>query len=967
MRAAALLLFAVAAASAQDGPPPSLEADLDALRDDDAGRRRVAALALAACGDAAVDPLAKFASDWRWEVRRDAARALAAMDPDSAPRASSALLPFASDPVWSVREAAAPGLRPGPALDRAAADPVWRIRAASARAGSPETLRLLIKDPDSEVRAASLREIVRRADPEFRADIPALLASQEFRGSALVLFARVGGPADLELLRPLLDDPAPDLRSAALFAASRAGCRGASGEIGRFLDEIERDARSEDTRLRSLAFDAAQFLDDLGPAAIPLVGDRLEAGSPLLPFYTSLLCRSVEMDAVPFLRKLVALDPDSRLPAIAALARIDIDAAFEEAPGLLREPSFEVRLQAISILGRSERGRKRLHEELAAGAGEVRLSILRTLGQENSPETTALMQSLFASQEILERQAAYEYFARFGSGTWERDLPFLLATERNELLRAILTQSACQHPARFRAHLLGMLRDAADGSRAMALRALADSDLPGLEPEFSRLARFDPRSWIRAPALRALDNRLSIAATLPFLEAARDPAAEVRHMAVHALKRRPSASTYRAVLAAAHDPDPSVRWTAVEALGAYPEEFAVRALAAVASRDSESTLRAAAARASARFPSAMEWLATQARAETSAVARAAFAEAIAESGGAAAAKALEEFAKDESPLVRAAVADGLGRAGAAADLKILGRLAGDEDQGVRLAAIGATGQIPGRAAAALLWRATRDPLAAGRREALAALIRRGDGVAVAARLKDAGGSDEERVDISRALDEAGFSEMALEILTARKPMPAAFLAQAAWCCLELGLFDASRGLFLQAAVSGGDWRETALHYVGLAAALSLAARRRPEAGAAVEAWVASASPRATQASNAAYLLAENGLLPELALRLAREAAREDPTPHVLDTLGWTLLRAGRIAEADRMFASFVPPIPVSWLHRASAEAAAGRPEAAARSLGEAFSRQGQLASRARRNDLLAPLFDRKELEAWRGE
>ncbi|MCC6738380.1 MAG: HEAT repeat domain-containing protein, partial [Planctomycetia bacterium] len=334
--------------------------------------------------------------------------------------------------------------------------------------------------------------------------------------------------------------------------------------------------------------------------------------------------------------------------------------------------------------------------------------------------------------------------------------------------------------------------------------------------------------------------------------------------------------------------------------------------------------------------------------------------------GAGAAALLKRMARDGDAQVRAAVASGMGRTPSIADLRILREYAGDGDDMVRVAAAGALGEVPGKEAADALWACASDASNAVRGTALAALVRRGEKDAVTAWLRQDPRSAQLRTEVAIALDQGGDASQALALLAETDGLSREGLALAGWCAVELKLWDAAR-LYLQRASLAGEPHATAWDWAVLARALEAAHEGRPEAEGLLRAAVESAGDPAFASGNAAYLLADSLLLPTLALEFAhRAAATPDPSPDVIDTLGWAQLRAGHAAEAERTLLSIrTPPGPEGWLHRAAAQAANDRAAEAAASLREALLARPALAPRVRSNPLLAPLLQRPELETWK--
>jgi tetratricopeptide (TPR) repeat protein len=90
-------------------------------------------------------------------------------------------------------------------------------------------------------------------------------------------------------------------------------------------------------------------------------------------------------------------------------------------------------------------------------------------------------------------------------------------------------------------------------------------------------------------------------------------------------------------------------------------------------------------------------------------------------------------------------------------------------------------------------------------------------------------------------------------------------------------------------------------YAYLAASARLALGRTEEGGSGLRALLRRNPEHLAACNDLAWLLAEQGEDLDLAAALANRAARIDPRPEVLDTLGWVRLRRGEIAPAIAAF------------------------------------------------------------------
>jgi tetratricopeptide (TPR) repeat protein len=110
---------------------------------------------------------------------------------------------------------------------------------------------------------------------------------------------------------------------------------------------------------------------------------------------------------------------------------------------------------------------------------------------------------------------------------------------------------------------------------------------------------------------------------------------------------------------------------------------------------------------------------------------------------------------------------------------------------------------------------------------------------------------------------------------------------------QAGEFDAAIDFFDRAdAIDPGDGS-----YAYSAAQISLAAGRREEAIRRLRAVVERHPALAGARNDLAFLLAEDGKELDLALQLAEAARKRDPSPDVLDTLGFVHLQRGEAKQA----------------------------------------------------------------------
>lgn len=172
-----------------------------------------------------------------------------------------------------------------------------------------------------------------------------------------------------------------------------------------------------------------------------------------------------------------------------------------------------------------------------------------------------------------------------------------------------------------------------------------------------------------------------------------------------------------------------------------------------------------------------------------------------------------------------------------------------------------------------------------------------------------------------------------EAALAEDPAEAGALLGTAELERAAGDLDAALALYDRADAAGDG---TAAYRAAQAA---LAAGRRGEAEPRLRAILDRVPAHAHAANDLAWLLAEDGRDLELALELAKRAARLEPAPEILDTLGWVQLTAGRAEAAAvslRQALDGGSNDPSIWYHLGLAEAAKGDSAAAVEALEQAL-------------------------------
>lgn len=613
----------------------------------------VRAAALALLGDLGGPELGhdvrQLAGDPEPAVRAAAVRALGLIRATDAEPEFDRLL---TDPAPEVRAAAAEGAAAAevrnlaPAVARLLGDSEEPVRisgaAALGRIGGPDAVWALTRDFPAA--SPALRDViaqsVARLDP---GQLPTLVDSLMGGGdpASKLAVTRVLGHAPPETARrvllPLVHDPDPGVRSAAVGGLGRVG--------GAVLPVVEEALRDPDETVRAAAADAAARLDDpqLGAALIPLLRAdpspqvreraavaigllRPEGGGAALAAalapgapaalraalvlglgayeHESMAGRVAAMtddDAVrAVLQERLRDDPEYRLlgrrlrqsrslelRALAALSRDQMEQELTTGMRSALDPAERLRLVAGLRAFQGERSRDSLLQAVRADpAPEVRASALQSVATMLPPEELRLAATRALGDPSLGvRRAAIALFAGMPAG---EALPALLQALRADDDPSVLRAAGRQAGEAFDQFVDAALGESASGREAVVVARVAQYVQ---HPELARLV--PPLARHREPAVRAAVARLITArpelADEPLIRGlASDPVIEVRRAAAQA-----AATAHLPVLLAqlTGDPDPGVRREVAGLLTDFPEGEALGRLLA----DREPSVRAAAA------------------------------------------------------------------------------------------------------------------------------------------------------------------------------------------------------------------------------------------------------------------------------------------------------------------------------------------------------------------------------------
>ncbi len=302
--------------------------DLLRSRPEPAVRRRLLRLLPAARDPEARRAVADATSDPGWDVRIDALHVYAQM----APGDIQPILARLDDSEEAVRLAALRALRAAaPPLDGAAG--LSAILERLARSPKPAIRSAVLACLEDGDRAPlnAVRELTSDTDPDLR-------------GRAAVLLARLVGPEAVETLLPLLEDPAPQVRSLVARAIGDVGDRTAIEALVRATWTAPPSVREALTSaIAGRGFDEVSSL-------LPLFAASGSAEGRIATAWT--LGKTGDARAIPKLEGLLDSD-DARLRASAAgaLGRCPGRAAVAALRRALTDPDPHVRAAGVNALG----------------------------------------------------------------------------------------------------------------------------------------------------------------------------------------------------------------------------------------------------------------------------------------------------------------------------------------------------------------------------------------------------------------------------------------------------------------------------------------------------------------------------------------------------------------------------------------------------------------------------------------
>lgn len=551
--------------------------------------RRTVVAALAALGDDAVAPVAK----WLVEARTTEAGIAAAVDALSTSTGTTvtpAMIALLAHPRPAVAADAAHVLGRRRAADAAAslvaaldhADDNVAVAAIEALGsiGSVVAIEALIEvlATRSFFRTFPALQILSRAsDPRVVAPIASLVDDELYRAEAIRALGRTGHPHAVEPLaavRARGPEYIPIIAQALFDLVERAAWIGAADRVIAEIRRVLAPARAE------FAAAVAQA-DGATCKALACVLGWIGDASVLPVLATLLEDPEVNACAVESIHHLVRADADTLLIALtsessamraAALSVTGTSRATTVVRELLGDPDPEIRARACEALAR-------IGDPIAVDA------LFETLADPNPRvvhAATAAIHSLGSDRTPVLTIAALRHGPPVTRRAALRVVAYLGIDEALDEVR-------------------GAIADPDVRLAELAIGALGRLSRPEVDPLLATLAR-DPREPVRAAVMRAAALRETTSTEV--LEAGlADDAAWVRYYACQSLGRLGHASAAGLVVARLADPAAHVRIAALEALGHLGGEPALEALHAAA-RSTDEDFRRAALASLARAPDA---------------------------------------------------------------------------------------------------------------------------------------------------------------------------------------------------------------------------------------------------------------------------------------------------------------------------------------------------------------------------
>ncbi|MDG3007929.1 HEAT repeat domain-containing protein [Paludisphaera mucosa] len=518
---------------------PAVDALVHTLRTNYGGQGREeshqdyrSALALAAIGKPAVEPLRGLLKERRESVRAEVVMAFGRIGPDAA-AAVPDLSPLLADPSDRIRTEAVRSLGSiGPAavdpLIAACSDENAKVRSGAvealgyATAPDPRAVRAALdraRDAAPEVRAAALRALTKLKAAVPEADALAAFQESLRHADQAVQLAAVDGFVE----RPALLPKAADELEALLIAPGEGVARRAAFLIGRM------GADAAPRLLRALADEhspveaIAEALAHLGRPVVPALTAAVDSPTPRVRRAAILALgslRPLAPGAVEILSKgLRDPDPGVSAASLAALGNLGprAAAALPEIRALLKADSADLRAKAVDVLAQAAPRDARLADDFLAAVDDPAPAVRRralehlrglgTLGRRAIPPAIAKLSD--PDDDV--RAAAADFLGGHGPSAAEA-VPALttLLSSPTPRLQVLAAQTLGKlgrtaQPA-FEA-VAALLESPSVEAREAAAQTLGglDLDAEAVRPRLARALR-DESSVVRKAALRTVQR-----------------------------------------------------------------------------------------------------------------------------------------------------------------------------------------------------------------------------------------------------------------------------------------------------------------------------------------------------------------------------------------------------------------------------------------------------------------------------
>jgi HEAT repeat protein len=569
---------------------PDAEAAIPALRqtlnDDLPYIRSRSAEALRAIGRAAVPAYIAMLGHSSGDVRAIGANALSDLGPEAAP-AASALAERLGDSDSTVRDAAARALaRMGDSgldgLLQATQEGVSSKRLLAVRSLSSsvskdsrlvERLAALLKDPDAQVRLASMKALVHKS-PASIEPVTQMLGNENAaaRESAAETLADIGRPAAqaVSSLITTLKDAEPAVRASSARALGKMGSKADPA-----IAELRIAAHDADATVAARAVEALTALAANNKQRMELASESSILGAPAAAapalvkpmVFKSALKKPAPKRPAPKVttpaqmkRWISQLTSTATVTGMVAYRNL-VGANTRAVAGLtsaLEKSTVSNRAAVIDILGEigtpSRPAWPAIENEVHSDTAVVRASAVQALLRINGPSAVALFTDILKSTDTLARTTIVDHFSMWGSTE-----PSTVALVSDQLKDA---DKALQAAA------LGTLQALATPEATKAVQSYQKQQTLREANGFIRDLRKDPKI-VNDEAVQAL-VKIGVPAVTGLSNALKDPAPIVREGAARALQGigRNAAPAVPALTEALNDSQDPVRVASAHALEA---------------------------------------------------------------------------------------------------------------------------------------------------------------------------------------------------------------------------------------------------------------------------------------------------------------------------------------------------------------------------------------------------------------